>query len=729
MSLANVAFLTALNNKRVLVMDWDLEAPGLHYYFRGMLDSLDTRTVRNSPGVLNLVWDWSSTLRRAETGDQIDELFERYRSGLAFDEVVHSLLPDPDQFVDPGALKGGVLHHIGAGSPVIEASERMAYEEALARFDWAAFFAEEAGGTLLEALRLWAQNNYDYIFLDSRTGFADVAGICTMQIPDQVALCYIYNRQNIDGIAQVADAIRLKRPDIALRAVPMRVARENTSEEADARARARRELMRRGGFSGDAVETDQKLLAIHQAPNVPFYETIALIVSERMRSDVLSLDYLNLANQLLGQELKFPELPLDWVAAVRRRLQPRQAGPDYLLDLRNKDTDRAIEEVTQLLEGALEERIDGGAEPEYVSTLVATSMHLARGAEEPFEVIPMLELALNLLRDLDVDDPGRWHGELGDLLGFYLEHFSLYLDDDEELLLLDEADSVYAAQTTEDAKLRRLGTRRRAMRLHLSEHNIAAAQQVFSELIRLISELSPLLVQSEPPIELLAAEIDASLLRGELNILLEKPEKAKRNYEQGLKVFGERDIGARTELVRLRFDLHLRLARLSSLEPLEAAQHAMAALEWTSGLSGYVIHFTALGEVVAATNDAEMLADFLHKGLPGFDRRQNQLVTFYGRSPRNGSLFLEFSRQALAVLDASTQGVIDATLSLVTLTFEVIERLTRSPLRRSMIDLKRELEHFANALKAHPELPSEMIERFEYLSRRAEAVHRFRSSE
>lgn len=729
MALANVAFLAALNNKRVLIMDWDLEAPGLHYYFRGMLDSLDTRTVRNSPGVLNLVWDWSNTLRRAETNDHIDALLERYRSGLAFEEVVHSLLPDPNHFEEPSALKGGVLHHIGAGSPVIEASERMAYEEALARFDWASFFAEEAGGTLLEALRSWAQANYDYIFIDSRTGFADVAGICTMQIPDQVALCYIYNRQNIDGIAQVADAIRIKRPDIALRAVPMRVARENTSEEADARARARRELMRRGGFSGDAVETDQKLLAIHQASNVPFYETIALIVSERMRSDVLALDYLNLANQLLGQELTFPELPLEWVSGVRRRLQPRQAGPDYLLGLRDKDAERAVEEVTQLLEGALEERVDGGVEPDYVSSLVATATHLARNSEEPFDVVPMIEMALNLLRDLDADNAGRWHGELGDLLGFYLEHFSLYLEDDEELLLLDEADSVYAAHSGDDAKLRRLGTRRRAMRLQLTEQNIEAAQQISSEITRLISELSHLRAQSEPPVDLLVAELDAALLRGDMNVLLEKPDTARRSYEQGFKILGDKEIGARTELVRLRFDLHLRLARLSSLEPLEAAKHAIAALDWTGGLNGYIVQFVSLGEVVVATNDATMLAEFLRKGMTGPDRRQNQFVTFYGRSPRNSSLFLEFARQALAVLDGSSPQIIDATLNLVMLTLEIIERLSRTPIRRSMTDLKRELELVGEAVKAHPELPRDMTDRFEYLRLRAGTVHRFRPSE
>jgi MinD-like ATPase involved in chromosome partitioning or flagellar assembly len=32
--LANVAWILASNGKRVLTIDWDLEAPGLHRYFR-----------------------------------------------------------------------------------------------------------------------------------------------------------------------------------------------------------------------------------------------------------------------------------------------------------------------------------------------------------------------------------------------------------------------------------------------------------------------------------------------------------------------------------------------------------------------------------------------------------------------------------------------------------------------------------------------------------------------
>ena len=37
-ALANVAWILAMNGNRVLVIDWDLEAPGLHRYFHPFLD-------------------------------------------------------------------------------------------------------------------------------------------------------------------------------------------------------------------------------------------------------------------------------------------------------------------------------------------------------------------------------------------------------------------------------------------------------------------------------------------------------------------------------------------------------------------------------------------------------------------------------------------------------------------------------------------------------------------
>ena len=46
MALANAAWMLAMNGERVLVIDWDLEAPGLHRYFHPFLKDKELRILK-----------------------------------------------------------------------------------------------------------------------------------------------------------------------------------------------------------------------------------------------------------------------------------------------------------------------------------------------------------------------------------------------------------------------------------------------------------------------------------------------------------------------------------------------------------------------------------------------------------------------------------------------------------------------------------------------------------
>lgn len=649
MALANVAFLAQANGKRVLVMDWDLEAPGLHYYFRGMQDVAGARSIRSAPGVLDLAWSWSNALREAKSTSDVERIVSLFRSGTYFRDIVRPLLSE-DEFHEEGRLD-----YIGAGSSSILTPSETTYEEALSKFNWESFFSDEGGGVFLNALRDWARSEYDYVFIDSRTGFADVAGICTMQMPDVVALCYIYNRQNIDGISQVAGAIRNKgNSSITLRGVPMRVARENTSEEAEARARARKELSRKGGFTNESVENDQKLLSIKQAPNVPFYETIALVSSDRPRSDQLALDYLNLSSQLLGEEFHMPVLSPTWVETVRRRIQAKQVAPEYITDLLSKDTQRGIEEVTQLLEGAQDEHFEGDVDEDYLDTLIAAAVHVARNIEDAFESEHMLNLALDLVRSLAEMNPSRWERRLGDFLEFYLEQLSVFISPDEELILLDEADSILIKIGTDDAKLRRLTNRRRAARIQLLENNYESVSQIIGDMGKIFGELQHLRSSAEVPADLVLGDVDFHILRGDVQASQEKYDAAKRFYESGLRLPVLREPGGRPEALRLGYELHSRLARLpSAILPNEAGKHAVQALDWTGSSSSFIVHFLDLGEAVLRARTPQIASEFLAKSLKGSERRQQQIANFYSRTPSNMSRFLEWASGIVEILTAN----------------------------------------------------------------------------
>src|SRR6202008_3846708 len=65
MALANVAFILASNGKRVLMLDWDLEAPGLHRYFAPLLKDPD---VVRSPGLMNFFVEFVLAAKRSSGG-------------------------------------------------------------------------------------------------------------------------------------------------------------------------------------------------------------------------------------------------------------------------------------------------------------------------------------------------------------------------------------------------------------------------------------------------------------------------------------------------------------------------------------------------------------------------------------------------------------------------------------------------------------------------------------
>ena len=54
MALSNLAWVLASNDKQVLQIDWDLEAPGLHRYLRPFLVDPELRTTL---GLIDFVWD------------------------------------------------------------------------------------------------------------------------------------------------------------------------------------------------------------------------------------------------------------------------------------------------------------------------------------------------------------------------------------------------------------------------------------------------------------------------------------------------------------------------------------------------------------------------------------------------------------------------------------------------------------------------------------------------
>ena len=62
MAVANAAWIPATNDKRVLVIDWDLEAPGMHRYLHPFLKD---KELTDSQGLIDYFVDFATAARIA----------------------------------------------------------------------------------------------------------------------------------------------------------------------------------------------------------------------------------------------------------------------------------------------------------------------------------------------------------------------------------------------------------------------------------------------------------------------------------------------------------------------------------------------------------------------------------------------------------------------------------------------------------------------------------------
>lgn len=169
-ALANIACLLAEDEdhpQRVLLWDFDLEAPGVHRLFPSK-ESWHR-------GFVDLAYHFASTEKLADPSDFV------YQSNV------------PGVDVLPAGIVGED------------------YCDKLSQIDWPSFFGDDPKerGPFFDRLVEWIKEaEYDYVFIDSRTGLSDVAGICTQVLPDALLMFFRLTDQNIDGISHLVPVIR-----------------------------------------------------------------------------------------------------------------------------------------------------------------------------------------------------------------------------------------------------------------------------------------------------------------------------------------------------------------------------------------------------------------------------------------------------------------------------------------------------------------------------------------
>jgi cellulose biosynthesis protein BcsQ len=172
MALANVAAMLAKEGRRVLLIDFDLEAPGLDA-FEGL------GCAKGCSGVVEYVAEYLATGKAPTIAP-----------------FVHECIPSSTHL-------RGKLWLMPSGKKDHQ------YNHDRARINWTDLYDRYDGERFIENWKADIEETYapDYVLIDSRTGLTDVGGVCTLHLPQLVVLIYALNDQNIHGIAGVARAV------------------------------------------------------------------------------------------------------------------------------------------------------------------------------------------------------------------------------------------------------------------------------------------------------------------------------------------------------------------------------------------------------------------------------------------------------------------------------------------------------------------------------------------
>ena len=286
MALVNAAVALAKRGRRVLVVDFDLEAPGL--------DTFDIfRSPKPVPGV-------------------VDFVAEYLLSGQA---------PKLDRFVSEAA---GVGDDGGALWSMPSGAQHAAYAANLNQIDWGALYERHDGYLLFEDLKeQWKQVlRPDYVLIDSRTGHTDTGGICTRQLPDAVAILFFPNDQNLRGLTTVVHDIRSevegpRRKEIDLHFVMSNVPDLDDEDSIlEEKIDAFREQL---GFKGEPM-------IVHRYDSLSLLSQV-VFTKDRPRSR-LAREYVALVDEIVRRNLMDRDGALNYVKRLRRR---RRFEPDSRL--------------------------------------------------------------------------------------------------------------------------------------------------------------------------------------------------------------------------------------------------------------------------------------------------------------------------------------------------------------------------------------------------------------
>lgn len=278
--LSNIANYLSKFGFNVCILDFDLEAPGLHYKMN-IQDQV-------KKGIVDFIVDF-----------------------MEKDAVPSNMW---DYAYNVPSQNSGKITLIPAGD-----TRSASYWKNLSKINWSSFLYEpEANGMLLflqmkEYIK--TQIKPDFLLIDSRTGVTEIGGICTVLLPEKVIFLLTNNQENMDGTSQVVHALmrttRMKDMPIktyfALTRIPYSVNNDkdrggDMETEANIISKFKEQIE-------NITPVIDNVFVIHSDRNLETREFIAVQDHKRSEeSPVLLQDYLKLFSHIIDSSLIEPKL-------------------------------------------------------------------------------------------------------------------------------------------------------------------------------------------------------------------------------------------------------------------------------------------------------------------------------------------------------------------------------------------------------------------------------------
>lgn len=308
MALSNIATRLAEIGKKVCIIDFDLDAPGLHFKFK-----------------------------EYERPDQIEKGLVDYVYRYAVEGIAEKKIKDFSIQLKPINNTLKPITFIPAGN-----IESDTYWEKLSVLPWSKLFYSEDGDGIDFFLDLKAKIETeiapDFLLIDSRTGITDISAITLKIFADEVVVLAAHNEENLFGCKRILK--NLYDPGKALFGNPPKVTFlltrlpfEDTAKDNEARLaiqeKVRREMM-------EALKIDEfECMLIHSDSSLEIEEK-KMIGYEYQLGVSISNDYLRLFDTLTVGFLDSYEMQrFNQVRFAEKEFAKGQSEDDTLLKLKH----------------------------------------------------------------------------------------------------------------------------------------------------------------------------------------------------------------------------------------------------------------------------------------------------------------------------------------------------------------------------------------------------------